>query len=430
MTTRRLGVLGFLAVWLPLAAAQGWLAAQYTAWAEQGSASLIVLGVIALQLAKVYPSLMRLADLGRAPDEAIYGLVPFLNIGLFVNLLGGTPRDKLRESRLATWQGQMLATSAWVEGMRRVAKTAPKVLLPTLVLGGVGSVSVEALATLIQDGIPPAGTDLQNVLEALIGVGGFGVLYAALKASKGVHAPYGGWAPVLLLVPVWSLAALIGGRGSNSQQVGLLLSGLPPLIASFTVGAVFSGLMASVWIDAALPEGRSAGPLAVMRSSGFAMIVVCGLRQQIDQIGFQILLFIPGIYFAVSYAFADLLVILKPAEAPMVASHALVRGIRSRVFKVLVIWLCGTLFLNWLAWAPFLDSGQIFSAFIGAYTVAEPWMHALATFLGVFPSWVCTLAMLAVLEEREQVIAQRKERAAEKRAAAEVAADPNPFAVT
>ena len=35
-----------------------------------------------------------------------------------------------------------------------------------------------------------------------------------------------------------------------------------------------------------------------------------------------------------------------------------------------------------------------------------------------------------VLEARERVIAPRKERAAEKREAAEVAADPNPFAVT
>ena len=430
MTTRRLGVLGYLGAMIVLWAGQGALASMLGQAAGASQAGL-ALGILALQALKVFPSLWRLADVGRAPDEAIYTFVPLLNVALWARLtFSGTPSPAVRARNEATWQGQMLAVTAWSRGVQAALGTWSIALVPTLVIGALGAAGSELLAVAIEQGLPPASQDMGATVELLVGVGAFLALYSMIQSAKGLRPPYGGWLPVLLLVPTWLLAAIIGGRGATSQQLGMILATLPGMIASFTVGAAAMSVLATIWIESVSGKNRGEpgnGLMARARALFVPMWVVYGLRQQVDEIGFQILLFIPGIYFAVSYAFADILVVVDPKAAPFSTSHALVRGIRSRVLKVLVIWLMSSVTLTTLAWLPYLSPAEILSVFIGAPKIASPAMLGVSAFLGVFPSWVCTLAMVELYNERKLVLSERAE--AQKRAAEERvgAAYDNPF---
>lgn len=403
---RRLGLGGFWVAWGVLTLAQAWLFS-----VREGFGPALVGGLIAaLQVAKLAPTLWRLHDLGRAADDALYGLVPLLNVGLFFQVaFAPTPVPAKRERAMATWQGQMLALEAWAAGMRRAAASSGAALLPTIVLGVAGAVGVEALIEAIKAAIPPAEVDVSGTAQGLGILAVLLGLYAVLQSFNQRRTGWASWIPVMLFLPVLSVWGLFSFRGVTSQQAGVILSGLPPLAASFTVGALIGGLLTAVWVLAAqAPSARPDGLLAAVRKVALSTVVVWGLRQQIDQIGFQVLLFVPGVYFAVSYAFSDLLVVLRPEASPFADSHKLVRGIRSRVFKVLLLWLVISLALNWLAWAPFLSQTEILTTLVGAYGTAPPELHALASFLGVFPSWVCTLALLELYEERERVLEARR----------------------
>ncbi|HMV69978.1 MAG TPA: hypothetical protein PKA64_24270, partial [Myxococcota bacterium] len=76
---RRLGMLGFWLAWGALVAAQIAVFMQRDALGQASTGALIAL----LQVIKIGPTLARLNDLGRAPDDALYALIPLLNVGLF-----------------------------------------------------------------------------------------------------------------------------------------------------------------------------------------------------------------------------------------------------------------------------------------------------------------------------------------------------------
>lgn len=407
---RRLGLGGYWIAWLLLAGAQAYAISAREALGD----SVVGIACLALQLAKLGPTLWRLYDLGRAPDDAVYTFVPLLNVGLFFQVaFSATPPDSRRAKLLATWEGQLLAIDAWGAALRRAARSAGEALLPTIALGAIGSVGVEALIEWVKASIPPANADVGGTTQGLGLFAGLLGLYTLLQIANRRKTGWSSWIPVMLFLPVTSMWALYALRGDTSQQAGVLLQGLPPLAASFTLGAVIGGLLSAVWVLAASePSARPDGLVAGVRKVALPAVVVWGLRQQLDQIGFQVLLFVPGIYLAVSYAFSDILVVRGAAEEPFGESHRMVRGIRSRVFKVLVIWLVASLALNWVAWAPFLSATEIFSTLVGAYGTTPAWLHALASFIGVFPNWLCTLALLELYEERGRVLEAR--RAAQK----------------
>ncbi|MFM2160919.1 MAG: hypothetical protein RLZZ383_431, partial [Pseudomonadota bacterium] len=135
----RLKLGGFLVAWLVLTGAQ---VVAFQGLSDHLASAIAVVAV--LQLAKLLPTRARLRDLGRAEDDAIYGLVPFLNAALFTWLLAGTPTETLWEQRRALHAGAG-ALAAWAEGLRRAARSGPAVALATLGVGLAGGAATEAM---------------------------------------------------------------------------------------------------------------------------------------------------------------------------------------------------------------------------------------------------------------------------------------------
>lgn len=403
---RRWGAGTFLLAWAVLAGGQ--VAAVSQLSDNPGLAGAIV---VALQLAKVPISLPRLRDLARPADDVLYALLPPLNFALFFGLLASAPKGRQREQKEAALATQMTALDAWGRALGRARDTASVALLPTLVLGMLAAFAVEGLGALIKDLIPATDAEAAGASQALLAATGFCGVYGLVQYLKRDTASLASWLPAAFTVPLLLLWASFSFRG-QAGQIGVFLSTLPPMAAAFSVGALIHGLLATIWVLAAedVRKGTPRGLGDVLgRAKGLALGVgaLSAFRTQLGTLGFQLTI-IGGVWFSVSYAFADLVAIRNPARPALVTSHALVRTVRSKVFKILLLWVVLTMLLTTAAWSPFLSLGEIVSALVAVPTLAGPELHVLSGFIGTLCSWLCTLAMLEVMHEREAKLAARE----------------------
>lgn len=417
MEERRWGLVPWLLTLCALWGAQA--AAATTLW--ETSSVLAVAVVLLVQILKIPPTRWRINDLGLPPDDLVY-LAPPMGIVLLPRLLGGTPSKEVWERKRRTWVGQVNALDAYSEGWRRLKASMPAVLGPTVLVAAAVAVAVEAAGAyakgLVPDTAPsamPAPGDGAAALEqGLMGTAALLGLYTLMQFNKRATASRASWWPSLALIPTLLMWAAVAFRGA-AGQAGVLLASLPGEAANLLISPLGAGFLVPLWLvaatrkpDGAWPSGAEATGLA--RAKALDVGAVWGWRAQATWLGMQFL--IPGVWVAVSWALADVAATLRAERPAFNTSTELVRGQRSRVFKVLTVWFLMSVFaVRTVLLLPFVGPDVIFNSLL-VPEMLPPQAQAVASFGAWMTSWWCALAMMVVLEERERVLEARRQAAA------------------
>jgi hypothetical protein len=377
MESRRLGRGAYLGVWTLLIAVQlalFWVLVLPFATANRvgnelptlpASAwgALVIVGV--LQVVKVVPTMWRLGDMGRSPDDALWGLVPLGNLVLWSWCLAGTPSEKIRDKRRANWVGQIGAFAAWIEALRIASKSLvvlPFVVAFGLISGVLGYEAVHFLDRVIPEDVArklneAAARELQGGkaeaiqipgVESLVAVTQAGYLliailvaFTVLQAFRYQTASRASWWPATLIFPVLLGTGLCYALSTGIQSgMGLLI-----VAGSYTTASVlwylfFGTALAILTVRSAqrVTSGQPVELPALVREVGsrlFEVMVPHGVKILALTIGKQF--FLPGVFYSLQYGFVEHLAVLEPSVSPTARSAELTSGIRSRLFKIMAI---------------------------------------------------------------------------------------------
>lgn len=372
-------------------------------------------GALAVQVLKSWLATRRLADLGRPADDAMWGLVPLMNAGLFVQLLAKAPSDALRAKRVRSWATQLSAVGALREAGGFLAPTAASgvagAAVVALVTGLASAWFLEAMRAAFADGV-------DTVAQAAMLVAAASGLYTLVQLPKRDRASWASWAPSLLLMPalvVWGIATF---GASASADVRAVLLGLMVFAWVLGPGAFAGGLAAALWLGAArsVGQGGSGGPgaaLAALPQRVWDVVVVWGLRHQVVQVGGQLV--IPGIWYGISWAFADLHAGLRPGHPAFARSVRLAAGVRGKLFKLLAAWFLASNLVS-IAAGIVVQGPELAVAGLFDPTQVPASVVTLQQFLGALLGWWLLLAMWRIFLERDALLARKEAAAAEAHA--------------
>lgn len=405
----RWGRVLYLPAWAALTIAQFWLLGQAmgsgdaaAAFGERLLAAAPQLaGVAALQVAKAGVAVRRLRDLGRPGDDAMLAFVPIFNIVLFFQLLAGAPTEDARRKRIRSWATQLTAAGAYRQAAGLLPKTAAVgvlgAVLATVLVGWVGDVVVDALVAIAGDERRgPAGQGAVIVFGALS-------LYVALQFGKRDRASRTSWIPALFWLPSGLLALGLTLTNLAEQGLGAVLLILFELSWMLSMGGIVGGAVAALWIVAGhrAERGDGAGAGATWSEAKTVLggvMVAWTTRLQIVQIGMQVV--IPGIWYAISFAFSDIVAALRPERAMLAGSTDLTRGIRGKIFKMLLFWAVVTTLLASVPTLVLLGGDTAVAAMFDP-TLVPRHVIVLQDVGWWLTSWWTTLAMLVVFLERD-----------------------------
>lgn len=399
--TWRLKLAPFLLAWLLLAGAQLYALMSLL---EQERTGLAVGLVGLLQLAKLPFCAARLNDLGRAPDDAILALVPLANVGLFGQLLSGTPAEDRRQRLIAAWSGEMTATAALAVGFRAFAAGAPVMAVVAVVLGLADAFGAAAGVDLFRwSQHPQNGATADQITQGLWFLGVVLGLYTVFQFFKRERASRASWIPSLFFVPALLLAAALQFR--DAKGMGPLVVSLPISAWTLAFGSIGGAAIVVGWMavgdlvrrgEWSLGDGFGAVGSAVARRT-WDVAAPHGAYLHAVQIGLQVV--IPGLIYALMYAFVDAVAYSEPQARSLSRSADLSRGIWRRIFKVLYV---GFVLSNVLAYGlalMFFDAGVVAASFVDpdALPVTMDWAMRAITYL----TWgVSSVALLAMYHER------------------------------
>lgn len=295
----------------------------------------------ALQLCKLPVSVRRLRAMGRSTDDAVLGLVPLANLGLFRLLAGADPSAKKKEKAIASWTDRTSAAGAVWLGLQTAARAPLAVLglsvlvsLPLTVVGFRIPEAVAAFQTWSPEDIKLTADGLKVVTAVLL-------LYTVLQWTRRNRVTRASWIPSLLLFPVFMMAGLshlVSSGAVQNAQMGLVVLSLA-IQAWYLVYNTFVGaFLANCWtsLGLAASRGEELPDIATLFGHGLAKLRQVsgahGARVLAVTLGMQVV--IPGIVYALQYAFVDAAAALEPDEPSLKRSSKLTRGTRRRIFKV------------------------------------------------------------------------------------------------
>jgi hypothetical protein len=302
----------------------------------------------------------------------------------------------------------------------RLAASTMAVGLPSaLVLALGSSLGSLGMLRLFDVGGAMAQGTRDNVFSVLFAGAMFCSLYALLQFFKRETASRESWFPTLFALPLWLLGLgfyLMGGEFARQMPPAVV----QPLVMSWTLlwSSIAGGWAAVAWIRSGYGALSSA---PVPTSEAFAeaarrtveMSAVHGGRIHAITIGMQLI--VPGIFSALSLAFADMVGVLHPDKRAMRRSGDLTLGMRSRIFRIFTV-----LYLVQMAMYSALIAGIDGQAALAAslvdFTAISPAGYIAGDLLWSIFAWLSTLAMLVMYIEREAHVAangalRRHERA-------------------
>ena len=279
-------------------------------------------------------------------------------------------------------------------GMKVVVVAAP-IMLPVLVINGLVfgwlDHKVGSLMEMFEANPESAGT--------LAGVSGAVslalLLYFALQLPKRKTASWASWVPLLLLPSAlifWGTTTMFPQLMQTKQELVVSLGLRLPLELAWmcTVGGVVYGL----WVllsDEYFEHGTLRGASAIrrLREAGIGFIAPHGGSTLLIYVGMQAVL--PGLYYAILYAFVTHAALLRPNTGVFAESTRVSRLIRRDVIRVYVFTIVPAFFMRfvvmyyaekWLTQLGFVnalvtdtgafDSGKALGN-IGAMLVGAPW---------------------------------------------------------
>ena len=124
-------------------------------------------------------------------------------------------------------------------------------------------------------------------------------------------------------------------------------------------------------------------------------------------IGMQVL--IPGVYYAIQYAFVDMVVVLDPDRRALRRSADLTWGHRARLFQLFLVWFLVN-FAMYVGIALALEPVEDLYAVMLDPRVFELSTMIVLDLVFVLTSWVLTLALLLMYQERIAREAASKEK--------------------
>lgn len=155
--------------------------------------------------------------------------------------------------------------------------------------------------------------------------------YFLLQLAKRGSATRASWIPALLVLPTVLFAIALQVRVPRDQ--GLVVTVLVYNGLDILWGTLFGSVLAVITVIVGDRLRRGAAPFdaeAIRARLGDVVAVHGGVYQAV-YVGLQVL--IPGIYYALAYAFADISAVLEPERPSFARSASLTAGIRRRVFK-------------------------------------------------------------------------------------------------
>lgn len=403
---RRWGRGTWFAAWAVVTAAQ---VAAGVSWRDTPTTALLVMA--ALQGLKIPLALPRLRDLGQPPDDAMWTAVPLLNAALFVQLLRPPPPADAWERRVRSWSRQLSTFGAARTGARAALASAGAVLPMTLVLGALAAVLAEAASAWLLGCMAEEDTRA-STLEVLLALAGALALYTVVQVLRRDRVTRGSWLPSIGLLPVLLGALALWSAPYAGGGLGLILSQLPLLAADLLVWPLAMGLLIGAWVRAALPAlGQVPDPDA-RTGTAVEVAAVWGGRAQAVAVAAQ-LLYIPGIYLSIIWAFSEVLALLQPARPSFERSAKLATGIYSKLFKMLALWFFATVALDLLVMSPWASMDAILQTLIGIPGLIGPEARIAQAMARLLAGWWYTLALLAVFLERDALMAAHEARLAE-----------------
>ena len=324
------------------------------------------------------------------------------------------PRSDLElEAVLARRTGPMEALG---RGARLAVRSAAIGLPATVVFGVVSGVGSQALIGLADGMRATERPIIQLWAQGFFALTVFLVIYAILQFTKRDRVSRASWWPALFAVP----AALVMGAFSlefqgTARQV--------PIVPTFLLmawwlayGSIGGAAVAIAWLRAgnAAMKGQRADAGAIVSEIGRRTIEVSGphgAKVHAVTIGMQIIL--PGIFYALQLAFADMIAVLDPTRPALRRSGQLTFGMRGRLFRMLFVWWIVSTVLAMVA-------GGVYDGVLEPVAMLEKWGELLLDPSAISPAagvvsevvwslttWVLTLALLVLYEEREEQVRAR-----------------------
>jgi hypothetical protein len=325
----RLGRGPFLLAWLVATGAQ--VGAVVALSDDLGLAGLVVLVVQVLKVALAIP---RLRDVGLPSEDALIGLVPLGNIGLFMQyLVLPTPSADVWEKRHQKWASRVTAFDALKAAVGPFLAIAP-IAAPVVVLVALADAGMRQLFLAVPGEVAALGKEQSGqvasgllVLAVVLGI------YTLLQINKRHSASRASWLPSLLLLPVLFTWAAVAFESAGGQIVLVLITQAAALLSP-----ALWGVHALVWV--ALGHRRRSGAsasfgdmVAALRQSWASVVAVHGGVGQIVGLGMQVI--IPGVYYLMQYVFTDMVVVIDPNKPALAQSGKLAAGLRRRIFVTL-----------------------------------------------------------------------------------------------
>lgn len=425
---RRLGRGAFLGIWAALFVGQLLALPNManSAMPEAGGLDpLIVWAIVGLlQLAKLPFTAWRLNDIGRPPSDALFFcLIPVANIvGLLRFMIEATPSDAMLQKRRRGWSEQIGPIAALLQAFPLLAKTAAVGLPVSLFYGVVMAYGAQFFLGLLEWGRVQDPELLKSIGSGFSGLTALLFLYTAIQYTKRATASRISWLPSLFLLP----AALLAGGFSGFEALVARQLQLVLLLffssAWYAVWMSFGGAMLMVAVTLAAEQARKGE--SVDAGAAFGAIPKRfldvagphGTKIQAVMVGNQVV--IPGIFYMLQLAFAEVIAVLEPESAALKKSSLLTWGMRGRLFKLIlvVVLLANVAQIGVLAAIDGL--GPAMAYFMDARELSLPALAA-GEVLWALATWWMQVAILLTYHDRVAFLRRRRdERKAAKAAAA------------
>ena len=310
--------------------------------------------------------------------------------------------------------------AALLQGVRLMGHHFPVGLGFLLVYAAVSTAVASYLRDWSQGLLENPGQDHDVLNSVFLFSFFFLAVYTFIQFLKRDSVTRASWVPALFTVAPLALygAIRIADSGAANNQIAPLVPGLSILAWDLVWESFAGAVLVFVWIRLghAAMNGVTADlseVFADLRRQIVDVAVVHGAKFHAVQIGLQVI--IPGIFYALSLAFADMVVVLDPEKPALRRSSQLTYGMRGRIFRLLLVYVLVSMALTLAAFVaidgtPQGLAGRVVDMMMNPAAPSAATMFARGVIAGL-GSWAVTLALLVLFREREgQVRAKRELR--------------------
>ncbi len=248
----------------------------------------------------------------------------------------------------------------------------------------------------------------------------FLALYAALQFTKRETASVESWLPALFALPVLCLTGgFAAANGSTIPITEVLFFNAFTIVFTMVAGAPVLMLWIRAGQAAATGSQHDLGEtLIAIRERVQQVMVIRGAKFQAILVGAQVVL--PGIFYALQLAYAEIIAVLQPERPALRRSGQLTWGMRGRLFRLLALMIVPSnlLVIATLVAVRVITGGEGTAA-EQASQIVQAWVFdpgvlgmsglIIQDVILTVAWWLTLLAVLVLFNEREAQIQAKRE---------------------